>query len=414
MNLQNRGIRARRFSNLLTPVLVGALVLASGCSGGAASPDNPNALLAGEKEQGFVPLFNGRSLDGWVIDRSDVQSFEVRKGLLYCTGKGNYETILRTTKMYENFELRLEYQTPGWTESGVIIHVPPVGRAIRMGTKIQIYHQVGDKEEPTVAGSIFGVLAPKKDLARGRNEWNDLRILMDWPRLVVDLNGERIHDLNVEEFEELKYRERNGYIALQDIKSDLYFHRIRIRELPSKEKWEIMFNGRDFTGWHIMGRSKWDVRDGVIHAERSTGYLISDKKYQDFEFKATIRESLNANGGIFLRWRREDAEKDRGYEAQIRNCPDASHPSGSLYEYERARDDEIIRGSEWYVMHIIAKGPHIVIRVDGKTMAEIHNAKKIWPGSIALQMHSSDSWVEWKDIKIKDLSPSASATTGGR
>ena len=414
MDQQDRRITRRHSCNLLTALLVSAFA-ATGSSGcGGAAPDDPNALLPGEKEQGFVPLFNGRNLDGWVIDRSNVQTFEVRKGLLYCTGNGDYETILRTMKMYENFELRVEYRTPGWTESGVLFHVPPVGRATRMGFKIQIYHPVGDKTEPTIAGSIFGVLSPMKDLAGKSNQWNDLRIHMDWPRLRVDLNGQRIHDLNVEEIEDLKYRERNGYIALQDIKSDLYFRRVRIRELPAKEKWETMFNGRDFGGWHIMGNSKWDVRDGVIHAERSTGYLISDKKYQDFELQATIRESPGANGGVFFRWRREDAEKDRGYEVQIRNSPDASHPTGSLYEYERARDDEIIRGSEWYVMHIIAKGPHIVIRIDGKTTAEIHDATKTWPGSIALQMHSNNSWVEWTDIKIKDLSPGASAASGGR
>jgi len=378
-------------------------------AGSAAVFSDPNALLPGEKEQGFVPLFNGKNLDGWVMDRTLANSFSVRNGTIYCDGSGDFFTLLRTAKMYENFELRLEYMTPGWCESGVLFHVPPIGRATRMGFKIQIYHRVGAKKEPTIAGSIFGVLAPPVDMANPSRRWNDLRILMDWPRLQVDLNGKRIHDLDVEKVEALRYRERTGYIALQDIGARVYFRRIRIRTLPSKDKWESLFNGRDFSGWHIADHAHWEVRNGVIHASNGSGYLITDRKFQDFELKAAVRTSYRANGGIFFRWNREKTG-DRGYEAQIRNSPDAAHPTGSLYEVERARDDDIVRDYEWFAMHIVAKGPHIIIFVNGKKTAEIFDAKKVWPGSIALQMHRGNAWVDFKDIKIKDLSPKASAS----
>ncbi|MCX8037658.1 MAG: DUF1080 domain-containing protein [Candidatus Sumerlaeia bacterium] len=400
----NRRIAALGKVGLL---LVTALMIAGmGVRAPAAEAvDNPNALLAGEKEQGFVPIFNGKDLSGWVMDRATTTSFEVKDGILQCLGKGDYQTILRTTQMYENFELRLEYMTPSWCEGGVLFHVPEIGRATRMGTKIQIYHPVGVKPEPTVAGSIFGVLAPPKDMARKAKQWNDLRILMDWPRLRVELNGEMLHDINMEKYEELKYRERRGFIALQDIGSRPAFRRIRIRTLPDKDKWEALFNGRDFTGWHEADNCKWEIRDGVIHASEGTGYQITDRRFQDFELKALVRTSPRANGGIFFRWNRETTkDKDRGYEIQIRQSPDASHPTGSIYEIERARDDDVVKDNQWYWMHIIAQGPHIISRVDGKTVAEIHDAKKTGPGHIALQMHSYNSWVEWKEVKIKDLS----------
>lgn len=465
-----------------------ALILPACAVLAAGTAADVNALPAGEKEVGFVPLFNGRNLDGWTLDRSAKSpSFEVRKGLLYCTGGGDYETLLRTTRMYENFDLRLEYQTPGWTEGGVLFHVPPIGRATRLGVKIQIYHRIGDAHhEPNFSGSIFGVRSPEKDLARGSKDWQTLRILMDWPTLRVWLNGQLIHDLNCDEDEALKYRERTGYIALQDIKSDLYFRRIRVRELPPRDEWVTLFNGKDLTGWHEVDRAKWDVRmpmenafvwtcmehpkfrlhefarcpycvrnlvplpkgpawtcpmhkqiqmaeagacpickmklvpvqgaeaekapaplpgkiaPGVIHAEKSTGYLITDKKYQDFQLKTIIRESPGANGGVFFRWTREE-DNDRGYEIQIRNSPDSSHPTGSIYKYDRCTDDEIIKGSEWYLMQLIVQGPHIQVWIDGKKISEIRDAKKKIPGQIALQMHSNDSWVEWRDIKIKEL-----------
>jgi len=374
----------------------------------ATAPGDPNALLPGEKEEGFVSIFNGKDLAGWVIDHSDVKSFVARNGAIECLGTGDYTTILRTDQMYENFELRLEYMTPSWCEGGVLFHVPSIGRAIRLGTKIQIYHPVGVKPEPTVAGSIFGVLAPPKDMAKPARQWNDLRILSDWPRLRVELNAERLHDVNVDQIEDLKYRERTGYIALQDIGSRPAFRRIRVRTLPPRDKWESLFNGRDFTGWHEADSATWVVKDGVMHASNGTGYQISDRKFKDFELKALVRTSPRSNGGIFFRWRREETkDKDRGYEIQIRNSPDSSHPTGSIYEIDRARDDEITQENEWFLMHIIARGPHVISRLDGKTVSEIRDAKKLEPGSIALQMHSMNSWVEWKDILIKDLSAGA-------
>ena len=170
-----------------------------------------------------------------------------------------------------------------------------------------------------------------------------------------------------------------------------------------------LFNGRDFTGWHAADDARWEIRDGAMHGSNGTGYQISDKKWKDFELKLTIRTSPRSNGGVFFRWNRQNPKDNegRGYESQVRNSPDASHPTGSLYEIERARDDQIAQEGKWFVMHIIAQGPNIVIRVDGKTVSEVHDAKKTGAGSIALQMHSMNSWVEYKDIKIKNLSPGA-------
>jgi len=408
-NRRESQTQRRRFSCLGQMAVVAAVCLIGSAARAATGSDDPNALLAGETEQGFVPLFNGRNLDGWAIDRSDVQSFAVRQGILECLGTGDYETILRTTRMYENFELRLEYTTPGWCEGGVLFHVPPVGRATRMGTKIQIYHQVGVKPEATVAGSVFGVLAPAKDMAKPAKQWNDLRILMDWPRLRVELNGALLHDVNVDQIADLKYRERTGYIALQDIGSKPAFRRIRIRALPPKDKWESLFNGRDFSGWREADEARWEIRDGAMHGSDGTGYQISDRKFKDFELKLTIRTSPRSNGGVFFRWNRRNPKdnESRGYESQVRNSPDASHPTGSLYEIERARDDQIAPEGKWFVMHIIAQGPHIMIRVDGKTVSEVRDTTKTGAGSIALQMHSMNSWVEYKDIKVKDLSTGA-------
>src|SRR3954447_13391310 len=68
--------------------------------------------------EGFTPLFDGKTLDGWqMVNTKD--NFVVRDGLLVMNkGKG----WLATDKTYGDFELRLRYRfvTPG-ADSGVFI-----------------------------------------------------------------------------------------------------------------------------------------------------------------------------------------------------------------------------------------------------------------------------------------------------
>src|SRR5437899_8586901 len=62
-----------------------------------------------------------------------------------------------------------------------------------------------------------------------------------------------------------------------------------------------LFNGKDLTGWHIMGGGQFSVKDGVILLNKGGGWLRSDKEYKDFELRLEFRfVEKNANSGIFL------------------------------------------------------------------------------------------------------------------
>ena len=52
-------------------------VLALACTAGVEADD----------AEGFVPLFNGRDLSGWVNVNCGPNTWSVRDGLIYCTGK---------------------------------------------------------------------------------------------------------------------------------------------------------------------------------------------------------------------------------------------------------------------------------------------------------------------------------------
>ena len=70
-------------------------------------------LSAEPAANGFIPLFNGTDLSGWVNVNCAPETFSVRDGMIVSTGEPT--GVMRTTRMYENFTLELEFmhQTPG-------------------------------------------------------------------------------------------------------------------------------------------------------------------------------------------------------------------------------------------------------------------------------------------------------------
>ncbi|MGD0017294.1 MAG: DUF1080 domain-containing protein [Verrucomicrobiia bacterium] len=73
-------------------------------------------------------------------------------------------------------------------------------------------------------------------------------------------------------------------------------------DLKGDGKWESLFNGRDLTGWVVMNDGAFMVTNGVLHLEKSSGWLRTDKEYTNFIFEAEWRAlETNYNSGFFIR-----------------------------------------------------------------------------------------------------------------
>jgi hypothetical protein len=86
---------------------------------------------------------------------------------------------------------------------------------------------------------------------------------------------------------------------------------------------------------------------------------------------------------------------------QIEDVPDRRNPTGSIYDRAPALDVPLELG-EWYPMQIFLNGPEVVVRVNGVTVAT-YEKLNVRPGKIALQMHRRNSWIRFKEPKIKVL-----------
>jgi hypothetical protein len=347
--------------------------------------------------QDALALFNGRDLAGWK-EVGGTEVFTVREGDVVAAPPGPAESWLRSDEEFENFDLSLEFRTPGWSESGILLFAPLHGRPSQVGLKLHLRHDNLEEGARSV-GAIYDVLPPLKRVVREQGEWNRLEVLSDWPVLRVKLNGEVIHDLNRDLLPELRWRSRRGYLGLQFLGSPIRFRNLNIRRLPDREDgWISLHNGVDLEGWTVRGQAPWRVQDGGIVSDGGDGYLISRDSFSAFLFQVMVRTSPQANGGVFFRW---GGENGRGYEAQIYNVADATNPTGSIYGFAFARDLRSSDG-EWFHLQIISDGGSALVFVNGEKVAESHALTIPDQGNLALQMHSPGR-IEFLNPRVRPL-----------
>ena len=354
-----------------------------------------------DDETGFVPLFDGASLDGWLVADGPESAFYVNDGAIVVHESAGFPTWLRSAKQYENFEFRGEFFVNGWMNSGIYLHAPEHGRNIWCGMKINIFHQVDRTPAPESMGSVFPLVPPLKVNVRNKGQWNTFRILMDWPNLRVWTNEELIQDLNVETVPDLRYRLRSGYLGLESLSYPIRFRALRVRELPSKVSWTPLYEvADDFGKWHVSdGKPIFQALGGVLHGD-GDGHFATNDSFRDFELQMYVRHVRHHNGGVVFR---SGSPGRRPYEIQLHDVEGAHYPTGSLYSVKRAALYPRIEPEHWWPFQLRVKDATCVVRVNGDTVLEYDRLENLNPGPIALQAHDTGRWTEYKHVLVRPI-----------
>jgi len=202
--------------------------------------EEPRILSEEEVSEGFVPLFNGRDLSGWVGDTVGYVAEEGKIVLYPKQGSGN----LYTEKEYSDFILRFEFKlTPG-ANNGLGIRAPLQGDAAYLGMELQILdntaHIYKDLQPYQYHGSIYGVVPARRGFLKPVGEWNQQEVIADGTSITVKLNGETIVDADIKEAMEKGtidgrghpgLKRTQGHIGFLGHGSRVEFRNIRIKEL---------------------------------------------------------------------------------------------------------------------------------------------------------------------------------------
>jgi hypothetical protein len=195
-------------------------------------------------DEGFTPLFDGKTLDGW---QGGKDGYVVQDESIVSQPKGSGN--LATIKEYGDFHLKFEFKlTPG-ANNGIGIRVPAEVEGKRLdpafqGIELQIIDDTSDRykniKEWQRHGSVYGVVAAKSGALKPPGEWNSEEIIARGKHITVILNGETIVDANVAEASKngtLDGREHpglqreNGHICFCGHGAEVWFRNLRIKEL---------------------------------------------------------------------------------------------------------------------------------------------------------------------------------------
>ena len=201
--------------------------------------------------KGFVPLFNGKDLDGWLTGPDN--AWVVEDGALTIRrkmdGKEHNLDYLWTKEQYGNFILELEYKTTNRTNSGIFIRTPDRKNPVYTGMEIQVSNSYGRPglSNKGTAGAIYDCLAPTKNAIKPAGEWNKCQVTCDNNMIQVVLNGEHIIDMNVDHWttagqnpeergnkfkdKAIKDFPRIGHIGLQDHGREVWYRNIRVKRI---------------------------------------------------------------------------------------------------------------------------------------------------------------------------------------
>ena len=161
--------------------------------------DEPlNTLTETEKSQGFIQLFNGKDLTGWV---GSTDSYGVKDGVMFCrknTGRNVY-----TKDEYDNFHLKFEFKLEPGSNNGLGIRAPLEGDAAYVGMELQILDNTAEKysnlHDWQYHGSIYGISPAKRGYLKPVGQWNKEEVIANGNDIKVILNGTVIVDANLKE-----------------------------------------------------------------------------------------------------------------------------------------------------------------------------------------------------------------------
>lgn len=243
------GIHMKRTGQILLTSIVTVLLSGVLPAGAENLPAESTALTEAEKAAGWVPLFDGKSLNGWRNYRGDdtiAAGWVARDGVLIKQRGVNGGNII-TQKKYRDFELSFEWSVEPKGNNGIkylVIEERPGAPGHEYQLLDDAGHPDGKIGPKRQTASLYDILPPAADKQLNRpGAWNHATIIIRGLKVQHWLNGKQVLEYTLQSPElkaaiaESKFKNAkgfgdkvDGYIMITDHGDECQFRNLKIRE----------------------------------------------------------------------------------------------------------------------------------------------------------------------------------------
>lgn len=174
------------------------------------------------------------------------------------------------------------------------------------------------------------------------------------------------------------------------------------------EGWIPLFNGKDLSGWKLVGRypPDWRVDDGVTYTPTASDSIYTERTFLNFQLHVEFKIAKDGNSGVFLRGRKEV----QIYDSHGKDKLDATE-CGAIFQKVAPSANACKPAGEWQAYDITIVGSKITVVLNGTTVidgAEVEGVtggqlddKVGQPGPLMLQGDEAPVW--FRNLWIKPL-----------
>jgi len=172
--------------------------------------------------------------------------------------------------------------------------------------------------------------------------------------------------------------------------------------------WIPLFNGKDLSGWKLVGRypADWHVEDGVYYTPTASDSIYTERKFLDFQLHVEFKVQKDGNSGVFLRGRKEVQIYDSHGKAKLDDTE-----CGAIFQKVAPSTNACKPAGEWQTYDITIVGHKITVVLNGVTVidgAEVEGVTGMQlddevgkPGHLMLQGDEAPVW--FRNVWIKPL-----------
>jgi hypothetical protein len=192
--------------------------------------------------------------------------------------------------------------------------------------------------------------------------------------------------------------------------------------LAATADFKTLFNGKDLSGWKMVGPGRFVVENGMLKTEGGMGLLFyENEKIGNTTLRVVFKTASNpANSGVFIRLPEPPTDPwygvHNGFEVQIEERGDDWHSTGAIYSLSKVTRRNQKPQGEWNTMDIVLQGPVTIIKLNGEEVNRFDPSlpvppRKAWYepvrgprpdyGYIGLQNHDKQTTVYFREVSVK-------------